>query len=327
MAPTPEEAIARYEAERPRFQRAADQVAEAVIEIARGIGVVGRVTCRAKEVDSYRGKLALKSYPDPWADVTDKCGVRMILSRDSEVTLLMDALKVSDQIVVTWSEDKRIVRDPAKLEYTGVHLQVRAESEPTDLEPISCEVQLRTAAQDLWSVVSHSLLYKPAVPLPATEQHAVFRLVALTELFDLEVERIMDVIPTLPGYEYAPLIAFLETEFAGVAGTVGNKSLSAHILDGIGSLIPDIAECRRAVTDLIDGQRAELKDLYAEFGAGTAMAADFDYTLFSQPESLVILHLLESQQMALESVWAQADFPRNWLATLAAHAGTPLNPS
>jgi ppGpp synthetase/RelA/SpoT-type nucleotidyltranferase len=321
---TPDEAIARYTTERPRFERAAKSVAAAVAEIAREAGISGRVSGRAKDVDSYRGKLALRKYQDSWRDVTDKCGVRIILERASDVDQLHRVIDNDDRITVLGSEDKRQILDPAKLEYSGVHLQVAAETESGDSEQIECELQLRTSAQDLWSVVSHSLLYKPAVLLPAAEQHAVYRLVALTELFDLEVERIMNVIPSLPGYELSPLLKLLENEFAGIAHSVGNKSLSIQILESLAGLYPDIGRSQDALAAFVDASREDLQELYARFGPGTDMAADFDYALFSQPESLLVLQQLETQPLALEAAWMDADLPRAWLTTLAAHGGMPL---
>jgi len=47
--------------------------------------------------------------------------------------------------------------------------------------------------------------------------------------------------------------------------------------------------------------------------------------MFSQPESLLLLQQLETRPLALDAAWIDAGLPREWLTTLAAHAGAPLD--
>ncbi|MFJ8002513.1 hypothetical protein ACIQ7D_36315 [Streptomyces sp. NPDC096310] len=107
--------------------------------------------------------------------------------------LLDPALEmIKDCLDVRWVEDDRDTPgDEDRLRYPRLHVQavmVGGEEDP-DGNPYDCEIQLRTEAVDLWSRMSHKLLYKPGVTPPPDVRRSLYRLIALVELFDLEVER------------------------------------------------------------------------------------------------------------------------------------------
>jgi hypothetical protein len=53
--------------------------------------------------------------------------------------------------------------------------------------------------------------------------------------------------------------------------------------------------------------RAKLDQVYEDFGCRSAWAGDLDYWLFSQPESILIFHKVESDVAGLRAWMAGSD--------------------
>lgn len=319
-----EDALSRYQAERPRFSRAAATVKTRLESIAGDAGIQVTVHAREKDPSSYRAKVIHKGYSDAWGEVTDKAGARVIVSVPSEVDRFVEALRDSALELVGEPEDKRQVIDPEKLAYSGVHLQVLAPAEESDTESVECEVQVRTAAQDAWSVVSHKLLYKPVVDLPVSEQHAVYRLVALMELFDLEVERVSSIIPTLPGYEFRDVLAAAESEYLGLAHAESYRPLSVQVLSALGPAIPTDDDYPERLHQFVDAHRELLLDAIATYGPASELNAVYAYTLFGQAELLFVLERLSDKPLAFAAAWRQSGLPMQWLQAVASYSDADI---
>jgi ppGpp synthetase/RelA/SpoT-type nucleotidyltranferase len=314
-----DQAVTKYKALFDRYERAAKDVSNLIKEIAAEKGISCRVSGRAKDVTSFHKKAIIKNYSDPWQMITDKAGVRAVLEKPSDVDELADAIKESQSFEVTSHEDKRQAIKPSELGYSGVHLQVFAPQEIEDEEQISCEIQLRTVAQDAWSIVSHKLLYKPVIELPRDQQRAIYRLVALVELFDEEVQRIIDSMPHLPGYENVDLIETAEQEYISLVKAPSNREFSAFILDKIN---PVFSERERRnypekLRKFVISESDRLTQIYKEFGPHSAMASVPSYSMFSQAESLIILERLSCCPMKLMDVWINAGLSAKILDPLA----------
>jgi hypothetical protein len=284
------------------------------------------VTARAKDVRSFHKKILAKRYNDPWRQMTDKAGVRAVVHKAKDVDRLLELLKQEFGADIISVEDKRQVLNPELLAYSGIHVQVVAEQETDDYEAIECEVQLRTAAQDAWSIVSHQLLYKPLLELPTQVQHSIYRLVALVELFDVEVQRVMDLLPTLPGAEVLDLLDIAESRFLSLAHSPSNKEVSIQILRAVAGSI-DTSERQNYATLLdafIDSERDKLTQLFEEYGAHSVVSYVPSYLLFGQAESLILLERLTAKPHALVALWRANDLPEEYLEALAGAAGIAL---
>jgi ppGpp synthetase/RelA/SpoT-type nucleotidyltranferase len=324
-----ERALEKYRTLRPRYKRAAEDVARIVEQIAAETDIKCRVTGREKEPASFQKKAVLKQYDDPWKMISDKAGVRAIVDRPRHVEDLAAALLASPLIETLRKEDKRQVTHVEHLGYSGIHLQVVAPAETDDTEHIECEVQLRTVAQDAWSVVSHQLLYKPGIPLPAREQRAIYRLVALVELFDEEVQRVMDTIPSLPGYETIDLIDAAESEYIPLAHATSNREFSTFILGKIQAAIgPDE---RKNYSQRLHAFAAEndatLREIYTQLGPRSDMTSTPHYIMFSQAESVIIFERLTRCPYLLLEEWRTKGLPLEWLKPLISAMAIPIDQS
>ena len=319
-------AVERYSAEISSFRVAAKIVEDRVRKTADGGKISCTVSGREKDVRSFHKKIFAKNYADPWRDVTDKAGVRAVVQSARDVDRLVDLLKAEFGEDVLSVEDKRQVSNPAMLAYSGVHVQVLAVPESTDYEPIECEIQLRTAAQDAWSIVSHQVLYKPILSLPPKLQHAMYRLVALVEMFDEEVQRVMDAMQELPGTEVLDLLEAAEKQFLPLAHSPSNREVSVIILQGIAGSIEELEREHygELLSAFVDSEREKLIGLYEEYGAHSAVSYVPSYMLFGQAESLILFERLNSRPHSLVAHWRASALPYDYLEALAGAASIAL---
>lgn len=325
-------AIARFERERERYERAGKDVVSVLREALGPAGLAPTITSRAKDLASFRQKIALKGYDDPWQQVTDKVGVRAVVERASDVDRIHQAIVNDGRLTIYDVTDKRAELKVDALGYSGLHLDVYAPAEAEDSEPVPCEIQIRTVAQDAWSVVSHKLVYKPHVELPVSEKRAIMRLVALMELFDGEVERVMEKAKSIGALDvpaHAPdgLIDLVAAHYARFEDTPGHPELSRLVLEAVGSAIAadGVDNYAHELQAFVDQHRQPLQNLYDDYGPRSAMATSSDYVLWSQPESLAVLESLEHRQHRLKAAWLEAGLPTAWLRSLADHTSAALD--
>ena len=320
------EAVARFAEERPRFQRAAYGVRKRLLRVADAEGIKCHAVARAKDVRSFHKKILSKGYTDPWVDVTDKAGVRVVVEVPGDIDRLVDAISEKLGSAILRMDDRRNSLVPFVLGYSGVHIQLLAERPSKDGENVECEVQIRTNAQDAWSVVSHRILYKPSVTLPTQLQRSIYRLAALVEMFDEEVQRVMSVLPALPGYEVADLIEMAEVQFLSVGHSPSNRELSALILQEVAVTITDDerASYGALLKAYVEAESDTLTRIYDDYGPHSAVGYIPDYVLFGQAESLILFERMSTRPHLVVDCWRKSGLPWAHLQALADAASISL---
>lgn len=290
------DARARFVAERPAFVTMADQLADAIKKRTRSEGIACSVSGRAKDVSSFVGKALRKNYADPWTQITDKIGVRVTLDDPSDLGRVVDLIK-SDYEVVEYQDKTHTLWEADKIGYGGVHLQVVI-GDGDDVRG-ECEIQVRSAAQNLWSEMSHRLLYKPGVEPDDDTKRALTRLAALMEIFDEEVSRRVKQMTAAPGYRIEELINLAESEFYKFSDNTYDRPLSRYVISEIGPTLPSeqahqyAAQLRAFVADHQD----KLTDIFRRY-------TDVDtVVLIHQPESMIIFERIASDPFTLREVW------------------------
>lgn len=304
------EARDRFVSERHKFVDLCDRLQHQLRLDMRRAGVECEVTGRAKDVGSFVTKSFRKAYADPWAQTTDKAGVRITtfyergvdVALERVLTMFPDAPKV---------EDKRDELDVRELGYLGVHVTVKAIG--LDDEVLPCEIQIRTAAQSSWAVVSHHLLYKPDLQLPDPVRRALYRLLALVEMFDNEVERAMREFISLPAYASATLQAAAERMYYEFEVDEYDRRLTLTVLDALRPTFDDdeLATYSAQLQEFVEGHRERIADRLSRYRGLTA------HPILSQPEALVLFERLEVKPHTLEEVWLAA-FPADLLEDVRA---------
>ncbi|MGO4343467.1 GTP pyrophosphokinase family protein [Phycicoccus sp. Soil748] len=198
------DAVQRYAAVHDDVQRAADGFVAMITALLDDAGInYVSVTGRAKSVASFAGKAARTGpdgkplYDDPFEQITDTLGVRVVTYLRDDVTAVADLL--SDQLSVL--DDRDLGQETARqgrFGYASRHLLVaidRIKGAPPQYDPLkgySASVQVRSILQHAWAEFEHDIRYKGTIP----EEHVSdldrrFTLAAgLLELADREFSEI-----------------------------------------------------------------------------------------------------------------------------------------
>ncbi|GAA2105150.1 RelA/SpoT domain-containing protein [Kitasatospora saccharophila] len=322
MTSTLEAARIRFISERDKYEETALSVAESIKQALREKHVVFQVSSRAKTVASFVKKALAKNYTDPWTGITDKAGVRIVFDMPASLDIGLQAVReVFPDAVI--EDDRQVVGNEDRLKYPKVHAQVTLQS-GDGTEGLSCEIQLRTAAQDLWSKMSHALLYKPTAPASADVRRSLYRLLALVELYDSEVERGMTAMANNPDYREAQLLQEAEAVFHTFVASDYQIALSQEVMPVLSRLIDmDISTYRDKLTTFVSLNREKLIELYQEYGPESDSGKNGRFPLAGQPESVLIFERLTESPELLRSRWAR-DLPADWLTEIASVWGIDL---
>ncbi|MDP2033262.1 MAG: hypothetical protein Q8K29_07615 [Polaromonas sp.] len=152
---------------------------------------------RVKTWDSIREKLDRKSLniASP-TDLNDFVGIRIILLFRSDVASAIEHLSKTFDVQSIEDTGKRLA--DSQFGYQSQHLIVTLQKSwaqvPSfsDLVGLKAEVQVRTVAQHIWAAASHKLQYKQEQSVPPPLRRTIFRISALLETVDLELDRVLD---------------------------------------------------------------------------------------------------------------------------------------
>lgn len=290
-------------------------------QAASAAGVSCHVSVRTKDVASLLKKIVTKRYDDPWSQLTDKVGARVVVQRASDVDVMCRALQTEPRLTVIAVEDKR-PHEPGQFDYSGIHLRTTLVHNPEH----EVEIQIRTAAQDVWSDVSHTLLYKPVIEAPGEVHHAVLRLLALVEVIDEEVERVMSDVEARPDYAVRLLHRIAETRLLGFVATEHDIALSTELLEALlPTISPDeLPGYAARLDEYLASRRPALEQMYADHGPTSGVADEPAYLMLSQPETLVFLERLTAAPESAVASW-RPKLPSLMLRTLVALSGEDVD--
>lgn len=315
-----EELRLRYIDEQPQYEAMARAVRERLERVARSRGLRLQFDHRAKDVPSLVKKAL--AYGKQYEEITDKAGARAIYQYEWQGRVLEEIIRGA--FVVLKREDKAAEMQPDRLGYLGIHYDVRFRDDDeqapgVDLAEPTCEIQLHTRQQDVWAAYSHELLYKVAqVQVPADVRRGLYRLLALVEIFDREVNMARDAILTQPGYTVARVLERLEREFYRLTARDYDGELSRRLLEGLLPVYGDEDPQRELERFLVD-HGTKVDRIYKQY-LGDRRAAP----LLFQPEALLIFERLERTPALLDEVFS-AIAPRELLADLSVVWGKPLD--
>ncbi|WP_432060802.1 hypothetical protein [Streptomyces sp. S1] len=327
MPLTADEAFQRYQQELPRIKEAVEATETHLIHSTTRKGITCEVTSRPKEVSSFKTKIYRKRYSDPWKQITDKAGIRVIVPHRG---LLDPALQVVKECldVVRVEDDREDPHHVDRLRYPRLHVQaimVGGTADP-DGVPYECEIQLRTEAVDLWSRMSHKLLYKPGVEPPADVSRSLYRLIALVELYDLEVERGVKAMAEHPTLAHGNrLLSAAEQLYRTFTDHPYSRDLSHETVGVLSETIDDETAYGEQLLEFTERFRERLEQAYADYGPTSAHFLKHGrYLLASQPESLIIFERLHNARFRLKSTWRRSELPETMLTDMAQIWGTGL---
>ncbi len=296
-----ESAREEYLSLRPHY-KALIRVVQAVLQAAiRKEGIQATVTGRTKDMAQVFRKLITK--PRDLSEIPDLAGVRAC------VLLPSDAAKIKPCIeqlfVVRKFEDKRVLMASNELGYYGQHFDVELRPEdakriPKVARKLRCELQVQTRAHNLWSDFSHDVTYKSPTVLPEEVVRRVFRVVALLDLVDTEIQASRDAAVTTPGFEEGAMVVALERQYFELTGKPHDPALSLYMVRGLKSLYTDAERpgFEARIADFVNAQRGRLLVRYQQYSDNDRVAA-----ILFQPEALMILERMQANSFALREAW------------------------
>ncbi len=188
----------RYDEVRPYVEKLTRKLSSLLAELLAEARIDGSVESRVKARESFLAKIQRpdKSYADPIRDVTDLSAIRVVVRTTGDVQRVNHLLTSEFEIDQERSIDKGAALDVDQFGYRSQHFIIRLReprvslSEWKDLGGYCSEVQIRTILQHAWAAIQHPLDYKSAHDIPKELRRRLFRLSALFELADEELQAI-----------------------------------------------------------------------------------------------------------------------------------------
>jgi len=151
---------------------------------------------RIKNIEQFLEKINRKKYKQPFVEMTDICGIRIICYFHRDIEQIISLLKNTFEIVEEVNKEGN--EDPTKFGYRSKHLIVKVpkswESIPTfkNTKDLKTEIQVRTVLMHAWAEIEHKLAYKKQSHIPEHLRRKFSRLSAKLEEADEQFEELID---------------------------------------------------------------------------------------------------------------------------------------
>ena len=136
------------------------EVALKVLLEEAGIGYLA-INCRIKSFDSFLKKIDRKHYDNPFVQIEDICGIRVICYYRSDMEKICEV--ISREFEVLEGEDKEELLDDNQFGYRSFHYIVKiredwlAAPNYKGLGNLKAEIQVRTNLMHTWAEIEHKL--------------------------------------------------------------------------------------------------------------------------------------------------------------------------
>jgi len=184
----------QYEQLKPQY----DRLREVVIFILKEIIQKGNIPYdeiygRVKSLKSFQDKIDRNEYTNPFEEITDICGVRVICLFPSDLPRIANIIENNFSIIV--KDDKISAKPSESFGYLSIHYIATIHpsysgAHYNGLKEMKFEIQLRTIAAHAWCTISHHLDYKQPNAVPPELKKPFQALSALFYLADDNFERI-----------------------------------------------------------------------------------------------------------------------------------------
>ena len=158
----------------------------------------GIIQTRTKSLSSFAEKAIRKAYKynDPVNQLTDLCGVRIIIESQEQVRSLSSFIKDNFDIDEKNSIDVSTRLKTSEFGYLSIHYIVTIKKSnifdieiPQEIKNLKAEIQVRTILQHMWASTCHDRIYKSSIKVPIFWQRESARLAAQIENADIAFER------------------------------------------------------------------------------------------------------------------------------------------
>ena len=176
----------------PLYKALKDEVIYTLQSVIERSGIkVHDISGRVKTIDSFLDKIKGKESKQPFDDIQDLCGVRVICLFLSDLSRVADIIRAEFEVI---AESNKIEdADLSSFGYMSVHFIVKLKEELkgpryNEIKDLLCEIQTRTIAMHSWATVSHYLDYKSQADVPEALRKDFFALSGLFYVADSHFE-------------------------------------------------------------------------------------------------------------------------------------------
>ena len=302
----------KWQEETPLYERLCQKVDAILTTKTKYIYPKPTVSSRTKETNSLLKKIKSKNYADPYENVKDKAGARIVCTYVDT----LDRIKtiINNHFIVLREERKADEFGIAGIGYQGIHFDVTLHPSTNkglkELNDLKCEIQLITRAQALWADISHELNYKSATSPPDEVIRTLNLQGALLENFDTQMSAIRRQVYSIPGMSIVNMLQELEKHLREFTSREYNEELSRYIVEGLEQLNSNLHEGHVAALD--DFVRANMDRLEVIYETYADDERDF---LVFQPETLLVFMWMERDIFELTFAWDRI-MPHNRLREL-----------
>jgi ppGpp synthetase/RelA/SpoT-type nucleotidyltranferase len=309
-----EQARKRWQKEQASYVEFGELISGRVRVALQRRGIWCETSSRAKEIHSLVKKLLKGKHT--YENLPDKAGARCMLRYFSDVDVVVGIVREVFECSEPDNKLEGLAED--RIGYISTHVEVRLkENDPSNAtfpsQLYSAELQIRTQAQHLWAEMSHDTFYKneetiAKLPNNVEVRRRINLMSGLIEVADQEFDRLNREIPLDSALS---LYKELERHYYRLTVKRPNADLSLQV---ISLLLPlyhqDIQQIKNQINSFISANEDVLNTVYETADEWSASA--FLY----QPEALMILERLQTDQLALRRTWNTA-FPESELERVA----------
>lgn len=178
-----------YLSRSPKYEKLGSNVKQVLIDLLKTHNIdVLDVSHRVKPFDSFLEKIYLKSYTNPFEEVEDICGLRIVYYYLSDLKKIGKI--ITDEFEVKESLDKTDLLEPDQFGYRSFHYIIKLKKKWLEvpnyrgLEDLKAEIQIRTVLMHAWADIDHKLAYKTKEQIPEQFRRKLCQLSALLEVAD-----------------------------------------------------------------------------------------------------------------------------------------------
>jgi putative GTP pyrophosphokinase len=156
------------------------------------------INSRIKDKTSFIEKIERKNYENPFDEIEDICGIRIICYYQTDVSKIAEI--ISSEFTVVENQDKEELLNDDQFGYRSNHSIVRIKkgwlNAPNyrGLENLKAEIQVRTILMHAWAEIEHKLSYKSESQIPKQFRRKLFIMSAKLEEADEQFENIKNAV-------------------------------------------------------------------------------------------------------------------------------------
>lgn len=196
MKPNIDSIIKEYDYRQDKYEKLGKQ---AKYLLRTQIGVhktkIHEIKYRIKKIDSLLSKIRDKNIVNPFKNVHDIVGVRVVCLFLSDLNVIRDIVRKNYVVV----KEDNIIDDskPSIFGYLAIQMDVKLKHSSRNksnksIENIIFEIQIRTIAQDAWASISHYIDYKKKRDVPKKLKRELYALSGLFYIADTHFSSIRE---------------------------------------------------------------------------------------------------------------------------------------